>query len=372
MAYKENNFDLTITHMERSLKMFLDEYQNCRYLCESPFDQGWFPDFVSSVAKGETRKACEAVATFLHLNPNDEVQNRNKEFYDSVDEVTQDMYVPRKEVVALKEREDYEQQLMAFIETNFAFLTDELWHEDDPKSEISKEVPSFRSRVVSQLKSLSELGVKAVKGEWEKDKQDRLVADGLTSTLECMVLTELIRFGAVEGDGYKGSYSPHTNAEAFQGISLGRAGLQLYFAYTHLVCRTAKPEMNHNRSALDLSHEVHADNCILQNSGECLRVPPAYTYRDYSAILYLNDDFEGGEFIFTQDMSGLTYESSVNPQCGRLVGFSSGPENSHGVLPVRKGTRCSIGMWFTHDRKHNEVERSIASLFLKQLNAKQI
>lgn len=173
VAYKENNFDLTITHMEHSLKMFLEEYQNCRYMCESPFDQGWFPDFVSSVAnhftftlrckrkclwqlsdlygeiddnflpsyfdylqyayfqKGETRKACEALASFLHLNPKDEVQNRNKEFYDSVEEVTQDMFVPRKEVVALKEREDYEEQLMAFIESNFAFLTDEFWDEED-------------------------------------------------------------------------------------------------------------------------------------------------------------------------------------------------------------------------------------------------
>lgn len=50
--------------------------------------------FASS--EGETRKACEAVASYLHLNPNDEVQNRNKEFYDGVEEVTQDMFVPRK------------------------------------------------------------------------------------------------------------------------------------------------------------------------------------------------------------------------------------------------------------------------------------
>lgn len=41
------------------------------------------------------------------------------------------------------------------------------------------------------------------------------------------------------------------------------------------------PEMSHNRSDTDLSHEVHVDNCLLQDSGECLRVSPAYTYRDY-------------------------------------------------------------------------------------------
>ena len=50
---------------------------------------------------------------------------------------------------------------------------------------------------MSQLKSLSELNVKAVKGEWERDGQDRMVADGLTSTLECMVLTELTRVSTV-------------------------------------------------------------------------------------------------------------------------------------------------------------------------------
>ena len=32
----------------------------------------------------------------------------------------------------------------------------------------------------------------------------------------------------------------------------------------------------------DLSHPVHADNCILDEAmGECNKVAPAYTWRDY-------------------------------------------------------------------------------------------
>ena len=32
----------------------------------------------------------------------------------------------------------------------------------------------------------------------------------------------------------------------------------------------------------DLSHPVHSDNCILDRaSGECNKIPPAYTWRDY-------------------------------------------------------------------------------------------
>ncbi|KAG0728003.1 Prolyl 3-hydroxylase 1 [Chionoecetes opilio] len=421
LAYQDNNFGLTITLMEKSLRLFLEEYQTCRFLCENPFDQGWYPDFISSVAnhftftlrckrkcmwqlselsgevdddflpsffdylqysyfqKEETAKACEAVATYLILKPGAEIQTHNKEFYLALDEVNEDMFVPRKEFVAFKEREDYEEELMEFIETNFAFLTDEFWDEED-----------------DELKRLSGLGIRVVKAARKAEEGvDRVVADGLASTLECLVLTELTRLAAVEGDGYKGDFSPHTPSETFQGITLGRAGLmihaglidkaalelilrvtdrcrdyverhfhlprQLYFAYTHLVCRTARPV-----------HQVHVDNCILQDSGECLRVPPAYTYRDYSAILYLNEDFEGGELIFTRDRSGLTHELKVEPRCGRLVGFSSGPENPHGVLPVVEGTRCAVGLWFTQDRRHSEVERTMATLFLKKLNKDEL
>lgn len=49
----------------------------------------------------ETRKACEAVASYLVLRPEDEVQNRNMEFYQSLDEVTEDMFVPRKVCVCV-------------------------------------------------------------------------------------------------------------------------------------------------------------------------------------------------------------------------------------------------------------------------------
>lgn len=58
---------------------------------------------------------------------------------------------------------------------------------------MSKEDLNFRSRVVGQLKSLSELGTKVVKGDWGTADKNRVVADGLASTLECMVLTELTR-----------------------------------------------------------------------------------------------------------------------------------------------------------------------------------
>lgn len=54
----------------------------------------------------------------------------------------------------------------------------------------------------------------------------------------------------------------------------------------------------------EFSHTVHADNCNLFPSGECERAYPSYTERDYSAIIYLNSNIEGGEFVFVSDYKG--------------------------------------------------------------------
>jgi len=36
-----------------------------------------------------------------------------------------------------------------------------------------------------------------------------------------------------------------------------------------------------NVERTDLSHPIHSDNCVMQPDNTCLRVPPAYTSRDY-------------------------------------------------------------------------------------------
>lgn len=60
-------------------------------------------------------------------------------------------------------------------------------------------------------------------------------------------------------------------------------------------------------------------------------------------------------------------QSIVQPKCGRMVGFSAGPENSHGVLPVLEGSRCAIGMWFTHDKRYKELERTLAEKLMERI-----
>lgn len=102
-----------------------------------------------------------------------------------------------------------------------------------------------------------------------------------------------------------------------------------------------------------------------------------------SAILYLNDDFDGGEFIFTKrDAKTVTVSASVvthiyvlgifilnvgffcpcprlqarvKPSCGRLLGFSAGPVNPHGVTAVTRGRRCALALWFTKEKLYRDM-----------------
>ena len=61
--------------------------------------------------------------------------------------------------------------------------------------------------------------------------------------------------------------------------------------------------------------------------------------RDISTILFLNADFEGGEFIFPK------YRIRIRPEPGLLVAFPSTHHYLHGVEPVTSGDRIVSVCW---------------------------
>ncbi|XP_029415640.1 prolyl 3-hydroxylase 3 isoform X2 [Nannospalax galili] len=243
-------------------------------------------------------------------------------------------------------------------------------------------------------------GVTLTQDAQQLNGSERAVLDGLLTPAECGMLLQLAKDAAAAGarSGYRGRRSPHSTHEHFEGLTvlkaaqLARAGTvgrpgaklllevservrtltQAYFSperplhlsFTHLVCRSAIEGEQEQR--MDLSHPVHADNCVLDpDTGECWREPPAYTYRDYSGLLYLNDDFQGGDLFFTQP-NALTVTAQVRPRCGRLVAFSSGGENPHGVWAVTRGRRCALALWHTWAPEHREQEWTEAKELLQE------
>ncbi|XP_040325797.1 prolyl 3-hydroxylase 1 isoform X2 [Herpailurus yagouaroundi] len=227
----------------------------------------------------------------------------------------------------------------------------------------------------------------------------RVVMDGVISDDECRELQRLTNAAATSGDGYRGQTSPHTPSEKFYGVTVfkalklgqeGKVPLQsahlyynvtekvrrvmesyfrldtpLYFSYSHLVCRTAIEEAQAERK--DSSHPVHVDNCILNAEAlVCIKEPPAYTFRDYSAILYLNGDFDGGTFYFTElDAKTVTVSMPLSPSLGdRNAQSAMGPAARAPLLkpggggfgmcsptPLN-GHLSSSGLWETRLRNH--------------------
>ena len=57
----------------------------------------------------------------------------------------------------------------------------------------------------------------------------------------------------------------------------------------------------------------------------------------------------------------------MTPKCGRLVAFSAGKENMHGVLAVTKGRRCAVALWFTLDPDHRETTFHMAEDILHDI-----
>lgn len=61
---------------------------------------------------------------------------------------------------------------------------------------------------------------------------------------------------------------------------------------------------------------------------------------NYSAVLYLNDDYEGGELVFKD---GERHKSKSLD----FIIFDSGPQNEHGVEMIQSGFRYTVPIWYT-------------------------
>jgi hypothetical protein len=82
----------------------------------------------------------------------------------------------------------------------------------------------------------------------------------------------------------------------------------------------------------------HADNANPDGS------PHAMAHRDFSGIVYLNDDYQGGEFYFT------ALDTVIKPEKGMLVAFTAGFYHEHAVLHVEGNQRLTMPFFLTFDR----------------------
>jgi predicted 2-oxoglutarate/Fe(II)-dependent dioxygenase YbiX len=70
--------------------------------------------------------------------------------------------------------------------------------------------------------------------------------------------------------------------------------------------------------------------------------------RTISPILYLNDDYEGGEIEF------VNFNIKIKPEKGMLIIFPSSYPYAHVAHPVTSGTKYAIVSWL-HDRPFDDL-----------------
>ncbi|XP_064415446.1 prolyl 3-hydroxylase 1 [Latimeria chalumnae] len=464
--YTAEKFQEAVTQFELSLTESLSALEECRALCEGPFEfqeatlsdyrrdlyeaitdhyiqvlrcrqncvlevatrpgrispvKNFIPSHFeylqfSYFSAGDLEKALESCKTFLLFYSEDSTMLQNLRYYEASLGVELAALVAVREVIKRYiQRSVLEKRMLYSVAESFEFLFNDpdSWTPEDiaPKSLMEKMKQEWekiqqdlrRQREMEQSFHLQEGGtlpytnVVLTLDSKQLNGSHRIVLDGVLTTVQCEALCQLSNAVPVAGDGYRGRRSPHTPHEHFHGLTvlkalkLARLGSveqndarlyydvseksrllvesyfnlksPLYFSFSHLVRRSAVEGQQENR--LDLSHPVHADNCILDPEGkQCWKEPPAYIYRDLSGILYLNEDFEGGSFFFT-DRDAKTVTAEVQPKCGRLVAFTSGGENPHGVRAVTRGHRYAIALWFTLSSQHREQERIQADELLE-------
>lgn len=88
----------------------------------------------------------------------------------------------------------------------------------------------------------------------------------------------------------------------------------------------------------------HADN--VEPDGR----PNTTPHRSHASILYLNDDYEGGETFFPG------FGVRLKPETGTLVLFGANNDYVHGVTKVTKGVRYTCAGWFTQQKKMEDAD----------------
>lgn len=116
-------------------------------------------------------------------------------------------------------------------------------------------------------------------------------------------------------------------------------GMEYSFNYPE-ICRSIIDLMNQNYDVNLI--QINAPTMVKWETGKKMDLHtddfgiPKY---HISAILYLNDDYDGGEIIFP------THDLTIKPKRGDLVMFPGNKSYPHLVSEIRTGTRYTVPVW---------------------------
>jgi len=91
------------------------------------------------------------------------------------------------------------------------------------------------------------------------------------------------------------------------------------------------------------SAHPHSDNSELDGT------PNAWQDNKFVTIIYLNDDYDGGNLFFRD------HDIEIAPEVGTMMAFDPGIKNVHGVTEVTRGNRYTmLASWDYEDSVYSE------------------
>jgi len=87
------------------------------------------------------------------------------------------------------------------------------------------------------------------------------------------------------------------------------------------------------------NYEINYFQIVKWPTGEFQDEHLDFDYHPYTSILYLNDDYTGGETVVG--------DTTILPEKNKLIGFE-GDKMTHKVNKITEGTRYTIPCWYRH------------------------
>ena len=125
--------------------------------------------------------------------------------------------------------------------------------------------------------------------------------------------------------------------------------------------RAVKPNTSHAQKwEVGAYANPHSDNSDFDGT------PNAFEINKYVGILYLNDDYEGGELYFPD------HGINIKPEAGMFITFPGGHENIHAVTEITKGTRYTmVSFWDYAEAEYSEERKAEWEAEIKLVREKQ-
>ncbi len=196
-----------------------------------------------------------------------------------------------------------------------------------------------------------------------QEEDNRFVLDNLLTPAESKILRDFTDKNAVDGEGYHGEKHPHTKEELFSSYNVTHRYQKSSPAYDLLIktqFRVLRIMMNYfeDYNIQIFFSQLVKRTCLIESSrfkDQPWSHPPHLDVnpvddvaRTHTAVLYLNEECDGGNFIFQS--TDHSPQRVIEPIEGRLIGFSASGIY-HGITHIFSGTRYAYTFWFTTDKQ---------------------